>query len=185
MSNQATANPSTKVVTGKVRLSYAHVWEPKADQQGNLKYSASLIIPKNDKKTLSDIKAACEAVKQTSAAKWGGKVPPNLKMPLRDGDVDRPDDEAYAGCYFVNANSNQQPGIVDKSVKPILDQSEVYSGCYARVSINFFAFNTSGNKGIGCGLNNIQKLADGDPLSGRARAEDDFDAMDDEDEFLG
>ena len=109
---------------------------------------------------------------------------------MRDGDEDRPDQTEYAGHYFINANSKMQPGIVDKNVQPILDSTEVYSGCYARVSINFFPYNQAGNKGIGCGLNNIQKIADGDYLGGRSRPEDDFDAVEAEDEddmedFLG
>ena len=105
-----------------------------------------------------------------------------MKLPLRDGDAER-DDEAYKGAYFVNANSTTAPQIVDKAVQPILDRSEVYSGCCARVSINFYAFNTNGNKGIACGLGNIQKVRDGEPLSGRTSAADDF-ATDLDDDFL-
>lgn len=179
----AVTNIDTKVITGKVRLSYAHLFKPVAIDDGQEpKYSVCLLIPKSDKQTLKKIKAAVEAAKQAGASKWGGKIPNNLKMPLRDGDEERPDQEEYAGHYFLNANSKQAPGIVDKSLQPIMDSTEVYSGCYARASINFFAFNTAGNKGIACGLNNIQKLEDGDYLGGRSRAEDDFDAMDDEDE---
>ena len=106
-----------------------------------------------------------------------------LKTPLRDGDVERPDDEAYADSYFVNANSSTAPGIVDADRQPILDHSEVYSGVYGRASINFYAFNSNGNKGIACGLNNLQKIRDGEPLGGRSRAEDDF-ADEDEEDFL-
>ncbi len=127
---------TTKVITGKVRFSYANVWEAKSVNGGDEKYSVSLIIPKSDKKTIADIKAAIEQAKKEGLSKFGGKAPANLKLPLRDGDVDRPDDEAYNDCYFVNANSKDRPGIVDKNVKPILDQSEVYSGCYGRASIN-------------------------------------------------
>ncbi len=107
---------------------------------------------------------------------------PTAKLPLRDGDTER-DDEAYKGAYFVNANSTTAPQIVDRAVQPILDRSEVYSGCYARVSINFYAFNTNGNKGIACGLGNIQKVRDGEPLSGRTSAADDF-ATDLDEDFL-
>jgi hypothetical protein len=180
----------TKVVTGKVRFSYVHVFEPfsmNADQEP--KYSICLLIPKSDKETLRKIKAAVEAVKKTGTAKWGGKIPPNLKTPLRDGDVDRPDQEEYAGMYFLNASTKQKPGVVDAQLNPILDPTEVYSGCYGRASINFFAYNTAGNKGIGCGLNHIQKLEDGDYLGGRTRPEDDFEAFGDaggeEEDFLG
>ena len=171
----------TKVVTGMVRFSYANVWEPKSINGSDEKYSVSLIIPKTDKKTIAQIEAAIEAAKQEGKAKFGGKIPANLKLPLRDGDFDRSEDEAYKNSYFVNANSKERPGIVDKSVKPILDQSEFYSGCYGRASITFYAFNQNGNKGIACGLQNLQKLLDGEPLSGRSRAEDDFATFDDED----
>lgn len=172
---------STKVVTGKVRFSYANVHEPKSIKGSDPKYSVSLIIPKSDKKTLADIKAAIEQAKKDGVSKFGGKVPANLKLPLRDGDLERPEDEAYKDSYFINANSKDKPGIVDKGVKPILDQSEFYSGCYGRASINFYAFNQNGNKGIACGLQNLQKLSDGEPLSGRSRAEDDFSTADDDD----
>ena len=174
-------NTSTKVITGKVRFSYANVWAPKSINGGDEKYSVSLIIPKSDKKTIADIQAAIELAKKEGASKFGGKVPASLKLPMRDGDVDRPDDEAYKGCYFVNANSKDRPGIVDKSVKPILDQTELYSGCYGRASISFYAFNQNGNKGIACGLQNLQKLADGEPLGGRSRADEDFTTANDDD----
>ena len=125
----------SKVVTGVVRLSYAHVWEPASINGGDEKYSVSLIIPKSDKKTIKAIQDAVEQAKQDGKAKFGGKIPANLKLPLRDGDIERPDDEAYADSYFINANSKDKPQIVDTKVQRILDQSEVYSGCYARVSI--------------------------------------------------
>lgn len=173
----------SKVITGKVRFSYANIWEPKSINGSEEKYSVSLIIPKSDAKTIEEIQVAMEEAKQEGIAKFGGKIPANLKLPLRDGDIDRPDDEAYQGCYFINANSKDKPQIVDKKVKPILDPNEVYSGCYGRASINFYAFNQNGNKGIACGLGNLQKLEDGDPLSGHSRAEDDFEAFG-EDDFL-
>jgi hypothetical protein len=171
----------TKVITGKVRFSYANVWEPKSINGGDEKYSVSLIISKDDTKSINEIMAAIEAAKQDGKAKFGGKIPANLKLPLRDGDIDRPDDETYKNSYFVNANSKDKPQIVDKNVRPIMDQSEVYSGCYGRASITFYAFNQNGNKGIACGLGNLQKLADGEPLSGRSRAEDDFVTSEDDD----
>ena len=175
---------TTKVVTGKVRFSYCNVWTPKSINGSDPKYSVSLIIPKTDKETVANINAAIEAAKQEGLSKFGGKIPANLKLPLRDGDIDRADDENYANCYFVNANSTTAPGIVDRNRKPIMDSTEVYSGCYGRASITFYAFNTNGNKGIACGLQNLQKLADGEPLGGRSRAEDDFDAFEDDDDFL-
>lgn len=175
---------STKVVTGVVRLSYANVWEPASVNGSNPKYSVSLIIPKDDKATIDAINRAVENAIKDGAAKFGGKIPPRgaLKLPLRDGDTER-DDEAYKGSYFVNANSTTAPQIVDRQVQPILDRSEVYSGCYARVSINFYAFNSNGNRGIACGLGNIQKIRDGEPLGGKSSAADDF-ATDPDDDFL-
>ena len=114
--------------------------------------------------------------------KFGGKIPPkgSLKLPLRDGDTER-DDENYNGCYFVNANSKTAPQIVDKQVRPILDRSEVYSGVYAYVSLSFYAFNTNGNRGVACGLGNIQKVRDGEPLGGHTSASAEFDTLDDDD----
>lgn len=177
-------NP-TKVITGEVRLSYANVWEPKSINGGKEKYSASLLIPKDDKATIDAIEDAIEAAIKEGIGKFGGKIPPrgSLKLPLRDGDTER-DDEAYAGHYFVNANSINQPQIVDGNVAPILDRSEVYSGCYARVSINFYAFNTNGNRGVACGLGNIQKTRDGEPLGGHVSAASEFDAWNADEDFL-
>lgn len=174
---------ATKVITGKdTRFSYAHVFRPHAISDGQEpKYSVCLLIPKEDKTTIAKIKRAIEAAKEAGKSKWGGKIPANLKMPLRDGDEEKPDQEEYAGCYFINANANQKPGIVDAGLNEIIDSSEFYSGCYGRASINFFAYNAAGNRGIGCGLNNLQKLRDGEPLSGRTRPEDDFEVEEDED----
>ena len=176
----------TKVVTGKVRLSYAHLHEPQAIEGAEPKYSVSLIIPKEDKSTLKAIKEAIEEAKENAKSLWGGRIPANLKLPLRDGDEDRPDDEAYANSYFVNASSKRKPEIVDLKGRKDLGPDEVYSGCYARVSVNFYGFNVSGNRGIACGLGNVQKLDDGEPLGGFSRAEDDFefDNNDEDDGFL-
>ena len=178
-------NP-TKVVTGVVRLSYANVWEPKSINGGTEKFSVSMIIPKSDTKTINAINAAVDAAIEEGRGKFGGKIPNRavLKLPLRDGDVDRPDDEAYKNSYFVNANCNSAPEIVDKALNPIMSRSEVYSGVYARVSVNFYAFNSNGNRGIACGLGNIQKVRDGEPLGGKTSAADDFSSEYDSDDFL-
>jgi len=173
----------TKVIV-PCRFSYLHCWEANAVDGGEPKYSVSAIIPKSDTETIGNIKSAIEQAKKDSLSKWGGKIPANLKLPLRDGDIDRPEDEAYADSYFFNANSRQAPQVVDKNVQSILDQSEVYSGCYGRISVNFYGFNNNGNRGIAAGLGNIQKLKDGEPLGGRTNAEDDFEALEEED-FLG
>lgn len=181
-------NP-TKVITGpKTRWSYANVWDAKSINGGAPKYSVSLIIPKSDTKTVKKIQAAIKAAYEEgqSKLKGNGKSVPALsviKTPLRDGDAERPDDEAYKNSYFINANSATAPGIVDADRNPILERSEVYSGVYGRASISLYAFNSNGNRGIACGLNNLQKISDGEPLGGKFRAEDDFDT-DDDDDFL-
>ena len=181
---------ATKVITGvNTRWSYANVWEPKAMEGGKPKFSVSLIIPKSDTVTVGKIKAAIEEAYRDGQSKLKGNaksVPAlsTLRTPLRDGDLERPDDPAYANAYFVNANSTTAPGVVDANRNEILDKSEVYSGCYGRASISFYAFNANGNRGIACGLNNLQKIKDGEPLGGRASAESDFATEEDED-FLG
>ncbi|MDR3597044.1 DUF2815 family protein [Clostridium sp.] len=182
MGTNNSKNQVTKVVTGVVRFSYANIWEPKSINGSDEKYSVSLIIPKDDKKTIDAINKAVEQAKRSWISKFGGKIPANLKLPLRDGDIERPDDEAYKNSYFVNANSKDKPQIVDKAVATILDQSEVYSGCYGRASITFYAFNSDGNKGVACGLGNLQKIKDGEALSERSNASDDF--TPEEDDFL-
>ena len=185
--NQKHTNPM-KVITGKdTRWSYCNVWEAKAINGGTPKFSVSLLIPKSDTVTVKKIKDAIEAAYREGEAKLkgNGKSVPALsviKTPLRDGDQERPDDPAYAGHYFLNANSTTAPGIVDADCQPILTRSEVYSGVYGRASISFYAFNSSGNRGIACGLNNLQKIRGGEPLGGRASAESDFSDFDDEDD---
>ena len=177
---------STKVITGKVRFSYVNIFKSRVFQAGqDAKFSICLLIPKEDKATIKKINAAIqEAIEEGISSKWGGKKPANLKLPLRDGDDERADEaEEYVGMYFLNANSNQKPGIVDKDLNAILDPDEVYSGCWGRASLNFYAFNSNGNKGVGVGLNNIQKLKDDERLGGaRASAEDDFGGEDFEDD---
>lgn len=180
-------NNPTKVITGvNTRWSYVNAWEAKSINGGAPKFSVSLIIPKTDTKTIEKIQATIQAAYEEGQGKLkgNGKSVPALsvlKTPLRDGDAERPDDEAYADAYFINANSATAPGIVDADRNPILDRSEVYSGVYGRASINFYAFNSNGNKGIACGLNNLQKIRDGEPLGGKSRAEDDFATEEDED----
>lgn len=173
----------TKVITGKGRLSYAYVWEPREQDGQEPKYSVSFLIPKYDKETLKKFNAALEAAKAKGAAKkWEGKIPTNLKLPLRDGDEEADEKgEAYLGHFFFNATSKDAPGIVDAQRNPIFDKAEVYSGCYARLSVSLYPYNTNGNRGVAVGLNHIQKIADGEPLGGaRGKAENEFDDWDDD-----
>ncbi len=183
--DMAKENP-TKVITGEVRLGYVHLFEPYAYEAGQEpKYSCMILIPKSDKKTLAKIKAAHEAaVERGIATKWHGKKPKNLGFTLRDGDEDQPGDggEEFDNCYWMNVTCKTKPGVVGRNLEPIMDPSEVYSGCYARVSINLFPYSASGNNGVSAGLNNVQFLRDGESLGGRSRAEDDFDELDDLDE---
>lgn len=190
MSNNAKLANPMKVITGKdTRWSYANVWEAKSINGRTPKFSVSLIVPKSDTVTVEKIKAAIQAAYEEGQAKLKGNgrsVPPltAIKTPLRDGDTERPDNPAYANAYFINANSATAPGIVDADCNPILSRSEVYSGVYGRASISFYAFNSNGNKGIACGLNNLQKIRDGEPLGGKASATSDFASDGDVDDFL-
>lgn len=189
MSPTSTDANATKVVTGKVRLSYFHGWEPFANdgKPENAKYSTVLLIPKADTKTMDEIRRAeKQALLNGKEKKFGGRIPKDWKSIIHDGDdedeeIDYDKNPEYKGCYYMSVSSKTRPGIVDRQRQPIEDSSEVYSGCYARVSINAFAYNTQGNKGVSFGLNHIQKWADGDYLGGRTRAEDDFDDLDDDD----
>lgn len=167
----------TKIVTGKVRFCYANVFEPTAMNDGDTpKYNICILIPKSDEKTVSAIKKAIEAAKQAGKAKIAdknGKIPSTLKTPLRDGDEERGDDPTFEDMFFINANTTRKPTIVDKDLNPIMSKEEFYSGCYGRASINFYAYNVS-SKGIAAGLNNLQKLEDGEMLAGGSSAEEDF-----------
>ena len=190
----ATNNGPILVTTGKVRLSYAHLTEPVAIQEGQeKKYSASFIIPKTDKKTLEKIATAIKLATQRGIeTKWGGKKPAKLKLPLRDGDDERPEDEAYANSYFINANCKTRPFAVDehKHEYPSIEDTDenVYSGCYVYANLSFYPYDAAGNRGVACGLNGVMKAADGEPLSSRVSAEaafadieieEDYDDLDD------
>ncbi|MDT8715463.1 DUF2815 family protein [Clostridium sp. 19966] len=173
MSNQISP---TYVVTGRVRLSYVHLFTPHASQQGaEPKFSTTILIPKSDIATKQRIDAAiAAAVQQGISGKWNGARPPQIKSPVWDGDGVRQNGEPFSeeckGHWVITASSNQQQEMIDVNMNPIINQTEVYSGMYARVSINFFPFFNSGNKGIGCGLGPVQKLEDGEPLGGRVSA---------------
>lgn len=174
------SNPNT-VIIKNVRLSYAHLFEPWSNSNdGEKKYSAVLIIPKNHPQ-LDEIKAAIKAAFTGGATRFGGSLPTNWKKPLRDGDTDRADDPAYQGAYFINASCKGKPGVVEyqkvggeNRFIEVTDQTKVYNGCYVMASVTFFPFNNSGNKGVAAGLNNVCKLRDGEPLGGRVSAASEF-----------
>lgn len=169
----------TSVRLGEVRFSYTAVFQPKKNDDGTpSKYGVCIIIPKEDTETVNLVKEAIDAAKQRGKLeKWGGKIPANVKSCLRDGDIDREDDEAFAGCYFLNASSRNKPGVKvleDGIVSDALDEEDFYSGCYGAVTLDFFPYESSGNKGVGAGLNNVIKTRDGDRLSGGRSADEDF-----------
>lgn len=174
---------STKVVTGEVRLSFVHIFEKYSSGAGDPKYSVVILIPKSDKATMRKLRAAQQAALEAGkSSKFNGSIPKVWHSTLRDGDeeMDLEKFPEYEDHFFMNVSASTKPGVVDRNLNEILDSSEVYSGCFARVSINAFAYNTQGNKGVSFGLNHVQKLRDGDHLGGRSRAEDDFDALDDD-----
>jgi hypothetical protein len=172
----------THVVTNPVRLSYERLLKPgKGPSSTEEKYSVTLLIPKSDTSTIQRINAGIQAAIQSAlTAKWNGVKPAVLPTPIHDGDGVKQDGTPYGaeckGCYVLTASSSTRPGVVDVNCNPIIDQTQVYSGMYGRVSLDFFGYFNSGKKGVGAGLSNVQKTADGDPLSGRASAEDDFGA---------
>lgn len=174
----------TKVVFGPCRLSYTHVFSKYAPDgdTANGKYMTNVLIPKEEKETIKAIEQAIETAKKAAVvSKWSGKEPKKMDMPLRDGD-DKDDDEVYSGHFYVNAKCNTRPGICDKNRTPIVDEDEIYSGVWAIVSVTFFGYDVSGNRGVACGLNNIMKFKDGERLGGRASAESDFAGIDMEDD---
>lgn len=176
-------NVTTKCLIGEVRFSYCHVFQPEAASEGaEKKYSVSLIIPKSNAKLAEAIRHAIEAAKAAGlASKFGGRMPATLKTPLRDGDLERPEDEAYAGSWFINAASKTKPGLVkrvrvngENKLVEISNEDDFYSGCYGFATVNFYAYSSAGNRGIAAGLNNILKTRDGEYLGGRSSAESDF-----------
>lgn len=182
----ASTNQTTKVITGKVRLSFVNIFTPSSINGGDEKYSVTLMIPKSDKETLRKIKAAVDAAKELGkTSKWGGKLPNSLDLPLHDGDAEK-DLEKYPefeGHYYINAKSNTKPNIAKPigkdsegktRLQEITDSTEVYSGSYAKASINFYPFDIKGNKGVAAGLNSIVKVQDGEFLGGRSNINDDF-----------
>lgn len=173
----------TAVTTGKARLSYEHLFAPYAHQPNQEpKYSVTVLIPKSDVATKSRIDAAIAAATQNGVSKcWNGVKPPIVAIPVYDGDGVRPTSgEPFGaeckGCWVFTASSKQPPQVVDLNLNPIINASEVYSGCYARVNVNFFPYNSNGKRGIGCGLNCVQKLEDGEPLGGGVSAAEAFGA---------
>lgn len=172
------ANGATRCKTPVFRASYAFVHEPRETPNGDMKYQICMIFNKDDAKLL---KPVAQAIVNACSSRFGAdmaKWPKNLKCPLRDGDGER-DNEEYENTYFLNAGNKNKPGIVDRNVQPIQDESEFYSGIYARSSLSFYSYDVKGNKGVGTGLNNLMIWEDGERLDGSVSAESDFDEFKD------
>lgn len=174
------------VVTGMkypVRLSYAKLFQPEADDSGKLKYSTQILIDKNDTETLQKIQAA---IAMAAGQKWGGNVPQGARTPLRDGDRSGPGGvpakatsgvEPYGGHYFMNLKSDYAPDVVDQAMRKITDPGHIVSGDYARVSMNCFAFDNKNGQGLAFGLANVQLVRKGEPLGNRVAADKEFEAI--------
>lgn len=177
--NKKISNTGCRI--GEARFSYCHVFSKGTKPDGSEgSYSVSILIPKSDTQAVQMLQECIRAAQEEGKGKWGGKVPANCKIPLRDGDAEREEDENYKGCYFINAKSNKKPGVKilkDGEMCDALDEEDFYSGCYGAVTLNFFAYNSNGNKGIGAGLNHLIKTKDGDKFSGGTSAESDFGDM--------
>ena len=173
-------NIPTKVLTGEVRLSYANLTAPRAQQGGDPKYRVTLLIPKTDVATYQDIVQSIEAAAQDAQGKlWNGIRPPVLPQPLHDGDGGRENGTAFGpeckGHWVMTAGTKNRPQVVHQSnINAELAPQDIYSGMYARVTVNFFGYANAGRKGVGCGLGNVMKTRDGEPLAGGASAESDF-----------
>ncbi|MGL5750057.1 MAG: DUF2815 family protein [Paraclostridium sp.] len=174
-----------KVITGKIRMNYTNLFTPKAIENDiEAKYSLSILISKADIATIEKIEEAIKSAKTKGQEIWGDITPNNLKLPLRDGDIERADSKDYEDHYFINATSKYKPGIVDKRLNEITNEKEIYPGCYGRVSINFYPFNKNGQVGVGCGINNVQKISDGEIINISSKPEDDFTIIEDDFEEL-
>jgi hypothetical protein len=177
------------MITTLVRFSYLNAFEAKANPSGDLKFSASILIPKTDVAGIKVIQAAInEAVqKGLDGNKFTKAQISGLRLPLRDGDAEFESGTRgaeYKGCFFLNSSSSNKPGVVKAQAGgppvPIFDPEDFYSGCYGRADINFFPYNQAGNRGIGVGLNNLMLTKEGERLDGRQKAEDAFSSFTDE-----
>lgn len=180
----------SKVVTGKVRFSFEHIFVPQQnDDGGDPKYSITMLIPKSDTVTMNKIRAGIkEAADNFRARNGAASLPQNPSTTLHDGDGLRPSGDPFGpeckGCYVMTVSSKQKPVVVDAARNPIIDTSEIYSGCYGRVSFNFYAYNSHGKKGISAGLLAVQKLSDGEPLGTRGSADDFADDFQNDDDWM-
>lgn len=175
-----------KITLKNVIISYPNLFTPKQIMnQGDPKYSTAILIAKNDKDNLAKLKGAIDDAKADDKLK--GIPARKIDSPLMDGDEEKPDDAHYAGCYYINAKSseNHPPKVVDRHVDPIMDQQEIYAGCVCNIVVNTYAYNFNGHAGVGIGLGNIQKVADGERMGGGdSAAEDDFEDLGGDESFM-
>lgn len=168
-----TTNPP-KLITPEARLSFPSLFVPRAPMEGSAgepKYGCTLLFPKTA--DLSALKAAASAAVKE---KWPSGAPKGLRSPFRDGS--EKDLDGYAGCIFINVSSARKPGVVDENLQPIIEANGIYAGCYVRASVRAYAYEKAGNRGVAFGLNNIQKVRDGEPFGAAAsKPEDDFAAV--------
>jgi len=178
------------MITSLVRFSYLNAFEPKANPSGDLKFSASILISKEDKAGIKVIQAAINLAVQKGLDinKFTKAQVSGLQLPLRDGDkeFDQGNRGAeYQGCFFLNSSSTNKPGVVKAQTGgppvPIFDPEDFFSGCFGRADINFFPYNKAGNRGVGVGLNNLMMVKEGERLDGRQKAEDAFSDYTEED----
>lgn len=163
-----------KVITGKVRVNYPNLFVPtKLEENQEARYSLTILIPKSDIVTIENIQNAICQSKVQLFEKYN-EIPDNIKTPLRDGDIEKPNNKFYENHYFINASSKFKPGVVDRNLNNISNSSEIYAGCYIRASLNFYSYSNNGICGVGCGINNVQKISDGELISTNSRPEDDF-----------
>lgn len=166
-----------KIMTPEFRVAFPSVFQPRSFDGGDAKYTVTMLFPKD-----ADLGILREAAKQAMLERWPSKDkrPKKLKNPFLDGDEVEWD--GFEGCTFIRATSKFAPGIIDRAKKPITTEERFYAGCYARATVNAFAYDTAGNRGVAFGLQNLQFLRDGEPFSGRTKAEDDFDSLPDADD---
>ena len=170
----------TTVITGEAKLCYTHLLVPKSINGGPEKYSVAVLIPKDDVEQLKLVKQAIDNALSAGKAKFGEKwAQGKLKKPLRDGDdPEEGKGEEFHGHFFFNTNSGTKPTLVDQKMNPVTDDGVIYSGCFARVSVNFYPFDQAGSKGVAAGLNNVQKIRDGERLGGgKTDAFEEFEAL--------
>jgi hypothetical protein len=169
-----------KVLTPKFRVSFPSMFTPSAPEGSEPKYAITMLFKKGE----ADLSALKTLAAKTAKAKWPDKIPTNFRSPFRDGDVEKPDTDGYAGCIFIRASSKLQPGLVDQQRQPILREEEFYAGCYAHATVTCYAYSKAGNNGVAFGMQNLQKLGDVEHFSVRSKPEEDFEVVGGEAGFL-